>query len=417
MQRLSIWFVCLIFAVLLGGPLAAPVLRNESRLWRLAHLQNRFAAGEGSALDDVLTLANQPEGLDRVAARVGVNLLLDSALPQEAWRLSRVLVEQTDPRQLGLDQPLGQLHLRVLEENGQFAAALDWLQARIDPQQPRSESDLNRMAYARALANRDLGLALEEIELAVFGAERQALLGTPARLELVSLLSAALLARNAEERSQCLELVNVEIEARELGEAEPEFVPAAGAAAAPPAELSLLYTVRAKLLERLDRADESLADRAHVQSLGGDARQILHGIPGDDVLMVLAQFAAALLDTRGYVKYRIDTRPSSALVDNLTDFIRFGVPGQRVRSLADFDMAVLAARTFYEHLGEHPTLNSTAFVDAGSYERELAAAREILATMLSHRAEAKAAAGDEVGAAGDRKQIADLGLDPEKLYY
>ncbi len=406
------------FAVLLLGPLTYPTLRSESRFWRLAVLQNRFSAGDVGAIDDVLAELNGSKVLDLSTVRLAVAMLLESGRSAEAVRCCRRAIDQQGNSDSSKSNPLSPLLLNAQLDDGEYDEALQTFQTILDtkkalaPQQTFEPDDVNGLAYQRTLAGVELDQAQTDIEEAIDAVERADVFGTRIPLHLVAILGAAMLADDEHPTDILLSELASEIESRKPSATAPEFVSSKSLANHRKDQLKLLYTVRAFLLERLGRFDESTSDRAAVNAVGGNADQILRQIHSNKTLFEFVERAGMYLDTRAYIQYRLNTSSLSWADRTLTNLLLGRAPSAGASSLKDFDAAVIAAQACYEHLADFPgsNLDPSLFVDAHSYSLALQALRKQLATIVLHRLWAERQAGDETSAKEDHRRLKDLGF-------
>ncbi len=157
-------------------------------------------------------------------------------------------------------------------------------------------------------------------------------------------------------------------------------------------QTALLLLVRALCLDQDDQTvseEQSLRDRFAVRDMGFDEQVLIGELPELRICTENALMGSALLDTRGYVFFRL---------------------GEFATALPELDLScnalVTADQLIAGQLGPSPQDPRDPVKAAG--ER-----KQTLATLYLHRAECLRAAGQELAAEADFARIRALGFEPD----
>ena len=190
----------------------------------------------------------------------------------------------------------------------------------------RGAGSLNQLAYFRALANKDLHLANQDIETAVRATTRN--LGwkddSGLTLPVKATVLATLVARCCNANEEAIKVLTPQIGAiqsqiKQSKDRLTESVYRDSQQSIPVKESSRtsgfrktlrayenqaahLLSCRAIVFRDLGDRVGSLTDRFEVQQLGFDPSQILENLPADQTAVIFLQRVSAYLDTRGFIR-------------------------------------------------------------------------------------------------------------------
>lgn len=187
----------------------------------------------------------------------------------------------------------------------------------------RGTSSLNRLAYARALAGKDLHLAKEDIEVAISNLNRY--LTWPGdnglRLRVKATALAAMVARYCDGKKEAIETLTHQIDfyrklvdesnraltSRVYGDTKGNF-PIRKSMLAQRQKLRFyetqagaLLSCRALLYQDSGLSELCRSDRLEARQLGFDSEQFLSNIPDDKIALQQLGNPSAILDTRGFI--------------------------------------------------------------------------------------------------------------------
>ena len=286
---------------------------------------------------------------------------------------------------------------------------------------PRAEriSQLNHLAYFRALAKTELDLAKAEIDEVVKTASIYYWPeNPPMSLQDQTLLVAAILSRHVGNHEQVIKMLDQRIEVFEssipiftgmfLGEFHQKMMESlpvskeleenvkanAEIVDAEKSFLAYLYTIRALLYQEMGRNKDRDADRAAIEELGLDEKEILSMLPGKWESLSRLYIGAQYLDTRALV--------SLARRKNM------------FQARQDMDVAILAMElTVASFDGQ---IQNTIHNENGK-AFSLDVVRRNQAVMLKHRSNLNRAMGRNEESERDLKRIGELGFtNLESLY-
>lgn len=334
-------------------------------------------------------------------------LLLRATYRLETGAWQEGLADCDQLTQLLPDDPdVGELRSHFLHHLGRHREAIaEWRNIlRTSGAQPaaREQHLLNGLAYATAIG----GLDLEEGR---FAAEKalEIVANVPAIFDPAGVLDLGR-AVTAHELGQLDEAVQFATSARDSAEAalqqisrrspQPEETDPV-AAARRGEELSLrahlagILEFRGQLNDELGRADEAAQDRRRKQELtsGGNLAEIRpYGL---EVAVARVEGCASILDTRGFVLYRL---------------------GLYEEALTDLDLALAAYEEVSRTLPAFIEARKHLIIDMRQENRQEAQVRRTLAVIRYHRSLTLDALGQNEKADQDRAAIRELGFVPDE---
>lgn len=322
---------------------------------------------------------------------------------------------------------------------GEFEQALATYKLILADHVKRDRSELNNLAYYRALANRELTLAANDIETAIDEEEENRFpSGLYLSLRVKAAMAIGLTSRHLARQRQVLKLLTLQINGLEsdyakfqaifsltvFAQIQTEFPLAEGTEQETElirinqdlirAGLVSLLTVRALLYQDLGRPQSANTDRLRVRELGYQANRLAEKLPDKFACLDLLNNATTYLDTRGYVLGLLPW--DNAAINDLE--LGSDSPARvssYQESLADLDLAVSSAETIRVAIEESLyNIPQLSVMDVEQIDRDM---RHTAAVLLYHRAQVHERAGKSRRAARDRQAIQSLGFDPaENLF-
>ena len=345
---------------------------------------------------------------------------------------------------------------------GRFDEALADYKRSLMEHVSRDASDLNGLAYHRALANKELARATDEIQEAIERVEvALAGRGVGITLAVQTLVAAGLVSRHIEQRESSLRMLNQWIESYEKKLAlttevlktrvtgllfyqdqlskdeENKLLELRINLQRQTESLAAMLVIRALLYEDLGQTQKADQDRWAVKELDFDFEKFSNRFPTDlNCLRVLSN-ASSFLDTRGFVLGRQrwvtdDFQEIPLTVEGASRQLRFSSYKEAV---ANLDLSILAAD--FVHLGlESQLCNSTeiptgrvVFSQPEYYTQRRKESHTISyveqwkkdnkrkrAVLLHHRREIHLRGGNQAAAALDQESIDELGIKESHLF-
>ena len=405
-----------------GGP--------EWARWDAAQAMQHFHRGETDEAIFQLRSAVERSPRDPV-----VKLLLADALAQAGDADAGIALADEVLEKYPSNRNALQTKSSCQRYGGDFVGALQTHQQYRDSNGLLSSqlSDLNELAYYRALAKKDIQLANQDIEEAVQTIDQSRWECGDLTLLQKTLVACVLIGRDSQDMAELMQELDYHIEkldllagsrARDLVEhvyeniqQQPTFDEAIGD---PTRErrfelqtyqqrLAVLLTVRALVHQDRDETGLCQNDRQHIRELGLDADEIASELPDDEECLYTLNMASAYLDTRGLVRSLVMWVESE---DELLQLppkrqIRYSTY-ERARD--DLSVSVLATKAFLHSLDGplHNKMESAVDpIEAKEFWREQTA------TMLYHRMTLYQRRGETDLAEADRSEIISLGFQAD----
>ena len=321
---------------------------------------------------------------------------------------------------------------------GDFEAALE-TQVEIDENlhvSLRKFHSLNMLAYARALANKDLNLAKDDIETAVLSLNRitswEGDCDTPLRLEVKGAILAALVSRRCDARQEPLAIMTDQI--GPLRETAAELRNDLAGAVYKEAgkmfpvrqdgpiksrrqelrffetQLACLLSCRALLYQDLGETEKCQGDRVEVRSLGYDSSKIVAEFPDDRSALMRIDSISAILDTRGFICSLLPWREELEGLDRR----QYSYLSSYSDALGDLNVSIACNRASRKSFG---CSLRNSFELSFDRDRELAQLKRNEAVLLYHRMKLHQRQGAQELAEQDAQSIRDLDEDPDSALY
>jgi tetratricopeptide (TPR) repeat protein len=310
---------------------------------------------------------------------------------------------------------------------GEFETSLE-IELEIDKQlhaYRRDVDSLNQLAYARALAGKDLHLAKRDIENAIVKMNRQLRWegdnGLIAEVRAVVLASMVARSCNAQEDaipliSSLIDFYREKITSRTASltdfiykEADASFPIRNNSAMKKRRQELRLYesqaasllSCRALLYQDLGKPDLCTGDRVETRHLGYDSEKLLAHVPDDKIALEMIGYASALLDTRGFICSRLpwnDELEGLSKQDHFSDFDS---------AIRDLNIAVFCSEVRRKAV-DTPLRHTIDTFDANEEKEELGHQSAVL---LFHRQELLKRQGENDLAKQDEERIRELGYE------
>lgn len=422
---------------------------DELAKWEFAAAQIQFEEGETepaiSKMRDVVTRMNYPPRL---------TVELATRLAEQGDRESIELCDRLIGRQPN-ELPLLNCKADCQQYLGDFPEALATHKQFLSDHVQRSDSELNNLAYYRALAGTELTLAAENSRSAIEQRQFRLNWKTGESLTLAAKAAVAnavlnrylqhLIRRSAQgdpsklvqreqqqlqslilTQSDNLRLLSIQVKEYEAWHQQLEIVAKISDTLQTKPDtffddneqaaidmvatnedlvrenLSTLLTARALLYQDLDNLDACNADRFRVQQLTHDADQVASQLPSPLECLTTLEYALMYLDTLGFIQSQLPWRKSDRRNSRYRE------------AIGNFDLAVQSAKhrrlTF-----ESRFANSMVPIPEVHQLRADSAKHE--AVLRYHRLLANQRAGFADQVEADRAEIKALGFEPnEKLF-
>jgi hypothetical protein len=333
------------------------------------------------------------------------------------------------------DSPLGSKVI-CQQRLGEFVPALATYKLILADHVQRDRSELNNLTYFRALANRELMLAANDIETAIDQEEENRFpAGLYLPLRVKAAMAIGLTSRRLDRQREALELLTEMIEGLETDYTNFQAVISLTVfsqiqSAFPLSQdteqemelirinqdlirgcLVSLLTVRALIYQDLDRQQSANSDRIRVRELGFDADRLAEQLPNKFACLDSLANSTVYLDTRGYVLGLMPWDNAAIKELKLGGDSPARISSYR-ESLADLDMAVSAAETIRLALeGSLYNVPELSVQDVKQMDRDI---RHTEAVLLYHRVQVHERAGKSRRAERDRQAIQSLGFSPDE---
>lgn len=423
------------FCAVLFIPLLAYGCGPEWARWDAAQAVMAHERGDVDGAIEQLTAAVEKSPRDPSLKLSLAEKLIESSQPFRAERVCDEILKRFPDHDAALirkansQQSQGNF-VKALATFKQRAKARSWLIS-------DSFHKLNERAYFRALANRELPYAKEDIDAAIAKVAQQRLgaLEHSVSIRVRSLVVSALVGRKIgmadvaidrlTPRINALRIktheIKLELNAAIIQQSSQQFPPVKEDTLHYNAmranvwvvekELALLLTTRALCYQDLSDQDPSNIqycdqDRAEVRSLGLDADKIVAKLPGDNECISELLDSHSLLDTRGFIVSRLSDSPS--------DVDSNGLPMLKNReglneALVDFNQAIFAFQVFANSLGTEVHNHIENTLDIAIMKLRIPRSKAVL---LYHRMLLLEKIGPADAAAKDRESIIELGFEP-----
>lgn len=324
---------------------------------------------------------------------------------------------------------------------GRFEEALADYKLSIGDHVQRSANENNALAYFRALANVQLGLAssnidetVKEVEEMYWGASREI------PLVVRGVVAAGLLSRRVDAREEVLPRLNQKIESCELElrsqqtllnesinrlisaadsvfplseTSEENLLPLRSQIDSQTKSLVVLLATRALVLEDLGQLESCDQDRNRIEELGSDFEKASIELPEDFECLSTLEYASAFLDTRGFILSRLPWKnPDSGEIEIPDSFdSKANLPvviSDYLKAMDDLNTAVLAAQIHRKAL--ESSLYNSAEIPVARIKQMKLASKHTVAVLLNHRMELYRRFGSDELAEADQEQIIELGF-------
>jgi tetratricopeptide (TPR) repeat protein len=332
-----------------------------------------------------------------------------------------------------------QIRSTCLQYLGRFDESLQQYKECLSGRVSRNETERNNLAYFRALAEKELSKAADDIQIAIEQEEGKNW-GSPFRvpLQVRAVIAAGLISRRIDGRQDALKTLDRKINQYEarmalqnalikiliaekiriefpLGEkSENETLNARANLEVQKNCLALMLATRALIHEDLESTRRADADRRRINALGFEFNELARALPSDGDCLAGLELSSLYLDTRGFVSGRRAWKGDTEIVEQEPNLVAMSGPGSRPSSyreaLEDLDFAVLAAQTSQQAL-DSPLYNSPEFT-AQHVAQLKKMARRMTAVLLYHRMEIHQRGGNSAAAEEDQRRIAELGFQP-----
>jgi tetratricopeptide (TPR) repeat protein len=399
---------------------------GETARWEFSQAQRLAERGEVEAAIEQMRHAVQKSGESWELALPFAFELSKRGDRESIAICDRVLAREEIQRDENLLYHARNTKVECLLNLGDFSDALVTLKTLFRDRVSRTELDENRLAYIRALANAELELAYVNVNQAIQAIASDWCCGE--RLDILSktVVASALLARFfldetrenpqieplqiAETRlleskkflSQLIEIYESRygsfiecVESREKNAINLERCTARN-------NLVVLLIVRALVAQDLNEIEQCNRDRYQAARMRKDLEKIVEGLPNERSCLHLLNYAAAFLDTRGFIQSRLPwpENPESA-TESTSSY---------AESLDNLNVAILASqmerRALKGKLVNHVNFSVT---NIRSMQARVDRSEAVLRyhRMLTHQRARNTAAAEL-----DRLAIVELGFTP-----
>lgn len=372
--------------------------------------------------------------------------------PRMKLELALALAAQNDPESIALcEEVLKQdsassalkrvayhYQANCYQDLGDFDSALRAHKKSIADNLARSSTELNNLAYFRALANRELMMATQDIEKAI---DSQAQQGWPIiyrPLSVKAMMACGLISRHFDGQQEAIATLTQSIEEIEsdfanirelisltvyqqiqdehpLGQdADSELRVARNQQDVARGILASLYAVRALLHEDLGELDLSNQDRFRIRQLGFEEQPVMDSLPSKYECHTALESAMAYFDTRGFLLSRLPWDETGFLQAARQRDTRFRL-GSYPSSLNDFELALQCTRTLKQALKS--SLYNLPEFSPEMIESMQESVGRTEAVIVYHRMLAHQRAGEQELVREDEAAIRALGFDPDSNLY
>ncbi len=400
--------------------------------WDATQANSYFLQGETSDALYQLRDAIQKSPRDPVLRLTLAERLIDIKKPEEALELTNEVLEvYPDNANAYRIKSLSQQH------QGDFQGALR-TQLEYDELHAtrRSFSNLNQIAYLRALANEDLHLAKRDIETVVATASQflnwndSEYLTYPVKATVV----ACLVARCCDMNDAAIDAVSPQIDSfqtkiraarneltkRLYSETQNAFPIRENSGLNNRREqlrfyeqhAAVLLSCRALIYQDLGDLQRCQSDRLEVARLGFDSSKLAVQFPDEKTALNSLDTASAILDTRGFIRSLlpwIENDQLPAPDSNQANFL-----SSHANAVHDLNVAIFCVEAQLKSF-ECPLRNAIEFFQDRAEQQKLLTHKA--AVLLYHRQLVHEKAGDLELAKADTKRIRELGIGPDEVLF
>ena len=405
---------------------AQPGCETEKAKWNLAQAINLSQSGE---IEEAITLSQQAMEQDPDNCQIKRHL---AQLLAENGR-GEIAVALCDVHQdcFPNDLPAREVRSTCLQYLGRFDESLAEYKNFLSTRVARSPSELNTLAYFRALANKELGQAGAEIQEAIEQIESKYWGAFILPMQVRAVVSAGLISRHVDGRRQALRLLDRMIDQYEaklvfgntvvkqvvtekIGltypiskQHENQTLNARANREIRKSSLAVMLVTRALILEDCKQTERVDADRRRIEALGYEFSKLASSLPSDLACLDSLDMATMYLDTRGFISV-LQPWPDEMTLQKFNDSTSYS---SYQEAIEDLDLSVLAAQ-----LGQ-AALNSSLYnsmeLPVEKVMRRKEMARRVTAVLLYHRMKAYQRGGRAKAAAKDQCRIQALGFPPD----
>ena len=343
-----------------------------------------------------------------------------------------------------------------LQYLGEFDLALENYKLQLSGKISRTPIELNNLAYFRALAQKELSRANQDIKKAIESEELEYWgCNYIVPLDVRTAVAMGLLSRTLNQRDRALAELDRKIKNYE-GKLETQVSFIQGIVTElmqenPPVEtadsktsfafgeklekgisnaralkqidknsLGVMLATRALINEDLGANELADRDRQRLQELGLSFTTVANSLPNSEACLTQLQKASMYLDTRGFVSGRrkwqsknLSATDQGSEPVTISEFQvlnpNLNAPSSYENALEDLDCAILASE--FMELALNSSLYNTPDFSAQQIARRKKMARRMTAVLIYHRMEIHRRAGKKKAAAQDRTTIENLGFE------
>ena len=428
----------LVFLALVAVPMYVYGWKKESAKWLAAEAMNLYIAGDAQTAIETLREAVEQSNESPKLLLDLATLLEQEGQANEGVLLAKLALAKLLANDPSVDTTMVKLALDVqsnceksLGRHADALATIKQKSAYLDQSESQSNSRRNNLAYLRALAGKEIGLAVRDAELVLagFSASNYWGLDQPLSIQSEAVIAIAQVAHRLGQSRRAgavldqsideLEQSSYELEQAMLQKFDQELNlqlepsrrwekkvidPIRELISRKRYERAVLLTVRALIAQEQGEFEQCDLDRVRVQQLEFNSDEIAASLPPQRYYLQTLRAASAYLDTYGFVKYRA---------------------GEPEVALANLNLAILASKLNLLAI-DSPLQNSSD--EQADFEPELArrAFGRSYAANLYHRMLVREdihQPGTEIGLSeqpwnqADADEIRNLGLDPTQPYY
>ena len=423
------WLVVLLVASVAVLPMISYGCSPEWARWDATQANAFFRVGETEDALYQLRDAIKKSPRDPVLKTTLAERLIEIDRGDEALKLSgEVLEVYPDNAQAMKIKSLAQKSL------GDFEASLE-TELKIDKHlhaYGRDASSLNQLAYARALANTDLHLAKEDIDIAITALNRG--LTWPSAeelsLEVKATMLASMVARSCDAQEEAIDAISEQVKSwrERLAAAKTELTGLVfndlddsfpirqdigmlrrrQNLRSFEAQAAALLSCRALLYQDIGDMENCRNDRCEVNQFGYDSEDVLAHLPDDKVALARLSMLSAFLDTRGFI---CSLLPWSEDADKLPMDQHF--ISSYANAIKDLNTAVFCREMARKSIDSR-LWNTMEPLDVELQRKNM---NLYSAIMLYHRQTLLQRRGKHDLAKQDEEKIRNLGFEPgDKLY-